>query len=157
MGRSHGFGSTTAYSCALFRLAFATAPLFQLNLARHRNSPVHSTKGTLSPINGLQLVVGTRFQDLFHSPSGVLFTFPSRYWFTIAPSILFMHIKKHNPNGLCFIAWQRPTVSSDSLLRGSGACSFFTDVSHEVARREPIRLANVLGFLPSIAFRGFAS
>ena len=24
-----------------------------------------------------------RFQDLFHSPSGVLFAFPSRYWFTI--------------------------------------------------------------------------
>src|SRR5690349_12712513 len=28
-------------------------------------------------------LVGTRFQDLFHSPSGVLFTFPSRYWCTI--------------------------------------------------------------------------
>ena len=28
-------------------------------------------------------LVGTRFQDLFHSPPGVLFTFPSRYWFTI--------------------------------------------------------------------------
>jgi len=24
-----------------------------------------------------------RFQDLFHSPPGVLFAFPSRYWFTI--------------------------------------------------------------------------
>src|SRR3970040_2799943 len=24
-----------------------------------------------------------RFQVLFHSPPGVLFTFPSRYWFTI--------------------------------------------------------------------------
>ena len=29
-----------------------------------------------SPINGLELVVGTRFQVLFHSPPGVLFTFP---------------------------------------------------------------------------------
>ena len=27
--------------------------------------------------------MGTRFQALFHSPLGVLFTFPSRYWFTI--------------------------------------------------------------------------
>ena len=53
MGRSPGFGSTTCYLCALFRLAFATAPLFPLNLATNRNSPVHSTKGTLSPINGL--------------------------------------------------------------------------------------------------------
>src|SRR3990167_1449144 len=32
---------------------------------------------------GLPLFVSTRFQILFHSPSGVLFTFPSRYWFTI--------------------------------------------------------------------------
>src|SRR5699024_4143748 len=31
----------------------------------------------------LRLLVGTRFQVLFHSPSGVLFTFPSWYWFTI--------------------------------------------------------------------------
>ena len=38
---------------ALFRLAFAAAPPYQLNLACNRNSPVHSTKGTLSPINGL--------------------------------------------------------------------------------------------------------
>jgi len=28
----------------------------------------------------LQLIVGIRFQVLFHSPSGVLFTFPSRYF-----------------------------------------------------------------------------
>ena len=40
-------------TCALFRLAFATAPTLHLNLACKRNSPVHSTKGTPSPINGL--------------------------------------------------------------------------------------------------------
>jgi hypothetical protein len=68
---------------ALFRLAFAAAPHHLLNLAWDRNSPVHSTKGTPSHINVLRLLVSTRFQDLFHSPSGVLFTFPSRYWFTI--------------------------------------------------------------------------
>ena len=28
-------------------------------------------------------LVNLRFQALFHSPPGVLFTFPSRYWFTI--------------------------------------------------------------------------
>ncbi len=28
---------------------------------------------------GLRLLVGTKFQDLFHSPPGVLFTFPSLY------------------------------------------------------------------------------
>ena len=37
----------------------------------------------LAPGIVLPLLVGIRFQVLFHSPSGVLFTFPSRYWFTI--------------------------------------------------------------------------
>src|SRR5690606_9393498 len=32
---------------------------------------------------GLRLFVCMWFQDLFHSPPGVLFAFPSRYWFTI--------------------------------------------------------------------------
>ena len=31
----------------------------------------------------LRHFVGTQFQDLFHSPPGVLFTFPSLYLFTI--------------------------------------------------------------------------
>ena len=49
------------------------------------NSPDHNAKGTQSdlPKEVLLPLVGTRFQVLFHSPSGVLFTFPSRYWFTI--------------------------------------------------------------------------
>src|SRR5438477_2442903 len=64
------------------------------------HSPDHSTKGTPSalslragwlaparpPDSGLWLLVRTRFQGLFHPPCGVLFTFPSRYWFTIGRS-----------------------------------------------------------------------
>src|SRR6476659_1547197 len=38
---------------------------------------------------GLRLFVCIRFQDLLHSPSGVLFAFPSRYWFTIGRSRVF--------------------------------------------------------------------
>ena len=66
---------------ALFRLAFTSAPHFLLNLARPRNSPVHSSIGTPSTLllSGLRLLVGIRFQVLFHSPPGVLFTVPSRY------------------------------------------------------------------------------
>ncbi len=37
----------------------------------------------------LLLLVRTRFQVLFHSPSGVLFAFPSRYWFTIGQKRVF--------------------------------------------------------------------
>ena len=55
----------------------------KLNLAAYRNSLAHSTKGTPSHPKVLRLLVGTRFQVLFHSPLGVLFTFPSRYWFAI--------------------------------------------------------------------------
>jgi hypothetical protein len=38
---------------------------------------------------GLSPLVSTRFQVLFHSPPGVLFTFPSRYWFTIGHQVVF--------------------------------------------------------------------
>ena len=78
-------GPRPATQIALFRLAFASAPqLPLLNLATERNSSAHSSIGTPSPGQaGLRLLVGTRFQGLFHSPLGVLFTFPSRYWFTI--------------------------------------------------------------------------
>ena len=38
---------------------------------------------------GLLLFVCMRFQILFHSPPGVLFTFPSRYWFTIGHYLVF--------------------------------------------------------------------
>ena len=35
------------------------------------------------------MLVDTRFQELFTPLSGVLFTFPSRYWFTIGQSVVF--------------------------------------------------------------------
>ena len=58
-----------------------------LNLATHSNSPARSTKSTWSL--SLPLLVNIGFQVLFHSPPGVLFTFPSRYWFTIGHSLVF--------------------------------------------------------------------
>ena len=66
------------------RFRCGSGPL-ALNLATKGYSPVRSTKSTPSegPKTSLRLLVGTRFQVLFHSPPGVLFTFPSRYWFTI--------------------------------------------------------------------------
>ena len=81
MDSSPGFGSTSSDYVALFRLAFASAPqLPSLNLATKRNSSAHSSIGTPSQTYSLlRLLVSTRFQELFHSPSGVLFTFPSRY------------------------------------------------------------------------------
>ena len=37
----------------------------------------------------LPQLVGIRFQVLFHSPPGVLFTFPSRYWYAIGRQRVF--------------------------------------------------------------------
>ena len=60
-----------------------------LKLAAYNNSPDHSTKGTRSHLNVLSVLVGTRFQVLFHSPPGVLFTFPSRYYSSIGHQVVF--------------------------------------------------------------------
>ena len=56
---------------------FGSTPIV-LNLASRRNSPDRSTKSTRSL--SLPLLVNIGFQVLFHSPPGVLFTFPSRYY-----------------------------------------------------------------------------
>ena len=74
-----------ATQCRLLRLAFASAPaLLGLNLAARGQLVGSLCKRhavTVSP--PLRQVVGARFQGLFHSPRGVLFTFPSRYSFAI--------------------------------------------------------------------------
>ena len=86
MSSSPRFGSSAGNSYfALFRLAFATAPpIVRVNLATDTNSLAHYAKGTWSGIFltdiALPPLVGTGFQILFHSPFGVLFTFPSRYY-----------------------------------------------------------------------------
>ena len=81
----HGFGSTTTYERPYqTRFRFGSGPE-GLNLHVISNSPDHNAKGTPSgcPKTTLRPLVSTRFQDLFHSPPGVLFTFPSRYSCTI--------------------------------------------------------------------------
>ena len=62
---------------------------YSVKLATQRKSLTHYTKGTPSPLTRLRLFVCIRFQDLLHSPPGVLFAFPSRYWFTIGRSRVF--------------------------------------------------------------------
>ena len=81
MARSLGFGSNTTDYFAQLRLAFASAPdLKSLTL------PLIITRRTvLQKVRGcayiaLPQLVDTGFQVLFHSPPGVLFTFPSQYY-----------------------------------------------------------------------------
>ena len=66
---------------ALFRLAFASAPYLQYLTSQHnatRRSVLQKVQGRTWIV--LPLLVNTGFQVLFHSPPGVLFTFPSRYY-----------------------------------------------------------------------------
>ena len=65
---------------ALFKLAFASAPdLKSLTLPR-----IITRRTVLQKVrrrtNVLRQLVNTGFQVLFHSPPGVLFTFPSQYY-----------------------------------------------------------------------------
>ena len=75
----HPVSGLLPLTLALLRLGFPPAPhLWCLTL------PVSVTRRTvLQKVRGhasaLPQLVGTRFQVLFHSPPGVLFTFPSQY------------------------------------------------------------------------------
>ena len=60
-----------------------------LNLAAYYNSPDRSTKSTTSHLNVLCVLVNIGFQVLFHSPPGVLFTFPSQYCYSIGHWVVF--------------------------------------------------------------------
>ena len=91
MVRSPGFGSIIYDLCRPLqtRSRFGSVPYIVLNLAIYNNSLDRSTKSTISHLNVLYLLVNIGFQVLFHSPPGVLFTFPSRYCFTIGHQVVF--------------------------------------------------------------------
>ena len=90
MARSPGFGSNTTNFMRPIKTCFrcGSAPEV-LNLASYIHSPDHSTIGTTSHFDVLCVLVGTGFQVLFHSPPGVLFTFPSQYCYTIGHQVVF--------------------------------------------------------------------
>ena len=75
---------------ALFRLAFASAPNLQFLTLLHnvtRRSVLQKVRDRA--LLALSLLVNTGFQVLFHSPPGVLFTFPSQYCSTIGHQVVF--------------------------------------------------------------------
>ena len=87
MVRSSGFGSTTC-NFRPFKLAFASAPYLKYLTSLHivtRRPVLQKVRYHACPQRGvaLYLLVSIRFQVLFHSPPGVLFTFPSQYCFSI--------------------------------------------------------------------------
>ena len=91
MDRSLSFGSIIydLIRPVQTRFLFGFVTYLLLNLAIYNNSPDRSTKSTTSHFNVLCLLVNIGFQVLFHSPPGVLFTFPSRYFSTIGHQVVF--------------------------------------------------------------------
>ena len=80
MGRSPGFGPAHADSYALFTLGFPAAPRpwrLTLPACAARRTVLQKVRGRAHA--ALPQFVDTGFQVLFHSPHGVLFTFPSQY------------------------------------------------------------------------------
>ena len=89
MARSPGFGSmSTNFRAIHTRFPSGSAPE-RLNLACKHNSLARSTKSTISPYKRALSACKHKVSDSFHSPFGVLFTFPSRYLFTIGHMLVF--------------------------------------------------------------------
>ena len=81
MDRSPGFGSTLTDFSALLRLGFPSAPHLKcltLPASATRRTVLQKVRGCTYKV--LPQLVNTGFQVLFHSPPGVLFTFPSQYF-----------------------------------------------------------------------------
>ena len=145
-------GLEHATRIALFGLAFATATPHGLTSPRTTNSQAHSSKGTQSPRTRgcarLSRLVGTRFQVLFHSPPGVLFTFPSRYSSAIGHQGVFrlsgwsrrIHTEFHGlgatwetrPGGAAFSC----TGLSPSAATPSRGLPLTTALSHSLSARQ---------------------
>src|SRR5205814_7205263 len=63
---------------------------YAVSLATENNSLTHYTKGTPSPpCGGSDCLYAHGFRYYFTPLAGVLFTFPSRYWFTIGQKRVF--------------------------------------------------------------------
>jgi hypothetical protein len=139
MDRSLRFGSTACDSFALFRLAFATATPHGLTLPhtvtrrlilqKARGHVTPAPKDWLAPTACRHTVSGTISRPL----TGVLFTFPSRYLFTIGHQGVFrlrgwspqIHTEFHGLRA----TWEHVPESLEFRLQGSHPlCQRFPDV-----------------------------
>ena len=82
MVRSPGFGSN-GIDWRAIHPRFHCACTIWLRLPIQLTRWIVLQKARRHRTSRLRLLVRTQFQDLFHSPSGVLFAFPSRYLYAI--------------------------------------------------------------------------
>ena len=98
----------------------------------------------LSKSAGLRPLVGAWFQVLFTPLLGVLFTFPSRYWFTIGLSGVF---------SLTRWCWQiqtgflRPRPTQDTNLLNSLTCTGLSPSLVSLSKELPLRSFRIMSVL----------
>ncbi len=111
MDSSPGFGSTLCDSSPFRTRVRSGSTCTWLNLATQNHSLAHSTKGTPSPhtyVQGSDRPEADGFRISFTPLVGVLFTVPSRYWFTIG-RLQYLALGRGRP---CF----PPDVSCPAVL-----------------------------------------
>ena len=87
MGSSLGLQVHPVRLAAQFRTRFRSGSV-ALNLAARGDSRTHYAKGIRSRRIAAPIACGRTISGLFHSPHGVLFTFPSRYLFAIGHRVV---------------------------------------------------------------------
>ena len=85
---SPGFASAACDSLAILKARFRCGSFPNLTSPHTATRWLILQKARRHNIKLLRLLVGARFQVLFHSPPGVLFTFPSRYWCAIGHRVV---------------------------------------------------------------------
>ena len=88
MDSSPGFASAACDSLAILKARFRCGSFPNLTSPHTATRWLILQKARRHTIKVLRLLVGARFQVLFHSPPGVLFTFPSRYWCAIGHRVV---------------------------------------------------------------------
>ena len=113
MDSSPGFASAACDSIAILKARFHCGSVQTLTSPHTATRWLILQKARRHPARGLRLLVGARFQVLFHSPLGVLFTFPSRYWFAIGHRRVFsLGRRTRSPRGFAYGAltlFRRPS------------------------------------------------
>ena len=144
MDRSSGFGSTPCYYRPI-KTRFPCASPIRLSL-QHNVSRWPIIQKVRSHSFELPLFVCMQFQDLFHSPPGVLFAFPSRYWFTIGRLGVFS-LGGWSPHVQTGFHVPRPTSYYTSTLQWSS----YTGLSPSI-----VKLPSLFYSLNVISIDGFS-
>ena len=95
------------------------------------------------------MLVNIRFQVLFHSPPGVLFTFPSQYCFTIGHQVVF-RLGGWSPRILC--GFHVPTDTLDTACRFAVSSTGLSPSLVELSNSFDYRLAYTVLSLPHTVF-----